>query len=148
MERTTMGQRPHCKLDLVSLFDSGCRLNGEVLTVVGEIPVPEELFPSQDTLSQFPHLSGVEIYQPVDKTVDVVIGVGAIQTWYPPIRVKRGLPRQPMGALTRWGWLLMGGLKGVNGVANFLIRADDDLLSRKLERQWALDEMSPLTMVP
>ena len=141
MERKTVGQRPHCKLDLVSLYDPSCRLDNEVLTVVNDIPVPEDLFPSQRILSQYPHLSGVELFEPSDKIVDLVIGVGAIQTWFPPMSVKRGLPRDPMLAETGWGWALLGGLKDGNSVAGFLIRADNDSLSRKLERQWSLEEV-------
>ena len=141
MERTTVGERPHCRLDLISLVDPNCRLDGETLTIVKDIPMPEELFPSQELISGFPHLAGMQFFQFPTKVVDIVIGVGEIQTFYPPLEIKRGLPNDPLGAKTGWGWACFGGIKNGKDVAGFLIRADNDTLSRKLERIWALDEM-------
>ena len=72
--------------------------------------------------------------------VDLIISVDMASTWCIPKAFCRGLPHEPLGIHTEWGWTFIGGeVPYASIISNYLIRMDRDIIAEKLDKIFAED---------
>ena len=110
----------------------------ERVWTVDEIPVSEDVIPTQKNMKSWPHLEDVEISALESSKVSLLIGSDMPEVFW-GLEERRGKKKEPYAVCSILGWNLIGPTGpavGATGNVNF---THSNMLQEQVERMWKTD---------
>ena len=122
----------------VHSLDNKGSVDLERVWTVDEIPVSEDVIPTQKNMKSWPHLEDVEIPALESSKVSLLIGSDVPEVFW-ALEERRGKKKEPYAVRSILGWTLIGPTGpavGATGNVNF---THSNMLQEQVERMWKTD---------